>query len=352
MNTNNRRPDGWTSADAAGLAILPGLVRYDEAYDPAITDIGHAFRVTVRATNGYVYPASHRAGSTSGALPMGARLRLKTNVGGVDPATRTSDPICAEDLSRNAEIRRARRRQRLRHVHRRNLRHALEQRRSESRVLDFVGERFRGDSARLESAAIGSCRIEFDRCGSVVGDRRQSVDRDGDAQWRGSGRWRARRARFQHCGGGRAAVGHRRARRDVGQLRHHDFGSLVANDRHADCDVRRRIEDDDVHGQSSAPAARSSVGEPDDQPGQRRRWRRRHRNRESHESAPAGGAMVSLSSSNTGIATVPSSVGVAAGATSATFTISTKTQKKNGSVSISANYAGVAKSATLTVKRR
>jgi hypothetical protein len=77
MNTNGRRPDGWTSADAAGLAILPGLVRYDEAFGAA--EIGHAFRVTVRSTNGYVYPASHRAGSTTGALPMGARLRLKAS---------------------------------------------------------------------------------------------------------------------------------------------------------------------------------------------------------------------------------------------------------------------------------
>jgi hypothetical protein len=92
MKTNNRRPDTWTSADAAGLAIFPGLVRYDDAWNPAVTDIGHAFRVTVRATNGYVYPASHRAGSTVGALPMGARLRLKTSVGGLDPALRTSDP--------------------------------------------------------------------------------------------------------------------------------------------------------------------------------------------------------------------------------------------------------------------
>jgi hypothetical protein len=77
LDSNARRPDGWTSADAAGLAILPGLVRYDEVFgaDP----IRHAFRVTVRRTNGYVYPASHRAGSTSGALPMGARLRLKAS---------------------------------------------------------------------------------------------------------------------------------------------------------------------------------------------------------------------------------------------------------------------------------
>lgn len=92
LATNTRRPDTWTSADAAGLAIFPGLVRYDEAYDPAVIDIGHAFRVTVRATNGYVYPASHRAGSTAGALPMGARLRLKASVNGQDPALRTSDP--------------------------------------------------------------------------------------------------------------------------------------------------------------------------------------------------------------------------------------------------------------------
>jgi hypothetical protein len=92
MNTNNRRPDGWTSADAAGLAILPGLVRYDEAWNASVAEIGHAFRVTVRSTNGYVYPASHQAGSSAGALPMGARLRLKTSVNGQDPALRTSDP--------------------------------------------------------------------------------------------------------------------------------------------------------------------------------------------------------------------------------------------------------------------
>jgi hypothetical protein len=77
MTTNHRRPDTWTSADAAGLAILPGLVRYDEAY--GTEPIKHAFRVTVRATNGYVYPASHRAGNNSSALPMGARLRLKSS---------------------------------------------------------------------------------------------------------------------------------------------------------------------------------------------------------------------------------------------------------------------------------
>ena len=76
LASNARRPEGWTSADAAGLAILPGLVRYDEA---ARGPIAHALRVTVRRTNGYVWPASHRAGSNAGALPMGARLRLKAS---------------------------------------------------------------------------------------------------------------------------------------------------------------------------------------------------------------------------------------------------------------------------------
>jgi hypothetical protein len=77
LKTNGRRPEGWTSADAAGLAILPGLVRYDEVVGP--DEIRHAFRVTLRATNGYVWPASHRAGSNAQALPLGARLRLKAS---------------------------------------------------------------------------------------------------------------------------------------------------------------------------------------------------------------------------------------------------------------------------------
>ena len=85
MNTNNRRPTGWTSADAAGLAIFPGLIRYDETFGTA--EITHAFRVTVRASNGYVWPASHAAGTNSSALPMGARLRLKAskNISGFTP---------------------------------------------------------------------------------------------------------------------------------------------------------------------------------------------------------------------------------------------------------------------------
>ena len=75
LASNARRPERWTSADAAGLAIFPGLIRYDEVI--AAGEITHAFRVTTRATNGYVWPASHAAGSNTSAPPMGARLRLK-----------------------------------------------------------------------------------------------------------------------------------------------------------------------------------------------------------------------------------------------------------------------------------
>jgi hypothetical protein len=78
LTTNRRRPEGWTSADAAGLAIMPGLVRYDETF--GTEPIKHAFRFTVRDSNGFVFPASHNAGSQGGALPMGARLRLKASV--------------------------------------------------------------------------------------------------------------------------------------------------------------------------------------------------------------------------------------------------------------------------------
>ncbi len=78
LNTNARRPEGWTSADAAGLAILPGLVRYDEVFGP--DDIRHALRVTVRGVRNYVWPASHRADTNPDGPPLGTRLRLKPSV--------------------------------------------------------------------------------------------------------------------------------------------------------------------------------------------------------------------------------------------------------------------------------
>jgi uncharacterized protein (TIGR03437 family) len=80
LKFNLLRPAGWTSADAAGLPILPGLVRYDEV---AAGEIQHAVRFTAPQTrNTYIWPARHEASSLSGGSypPMGQRFRLKASV--------------------------------------------------------------------------------------------------------------------------------------------------------------------------------------------------------------------------------------------------------------------------------
>jgi hypothetical protein len=79
LSSNRLRPSGWTSADAAGLPMLPGLARFDEVRAGAIR---HALRFTAPHTRrAYVYPARHQAGeSTDPALPpMGLRVRLKAS---------------------------------------------------------------------------------------------------------------------------------------------------------------------------------------------------------------------------------------------------------------------------------
>ncbi len=80
LRSNHLRPAGWTSADAAGLPILPGLARYDEV---AAGSIDHALRFTAPCTAArYVYPARHEASTCHGANlpPMGLRVRLKASV--------------------------------------------------------------------------------------------------------------------------------------------------------------------------------------------------------------------------------------------------------------------------------
>ena len=78
LRSNHLRPASWTSADAAGLPILPGLARYDEA---ARGVIDHALRFTAHCTAPrYVYPARHEAGSCPSGPPMGLRVRLKASV--------------------------------------------------------------------------------------------------------------------------------------------------------------------------------------------------------------------------------------------------------------------------------
>jgi len=79
LTSNALRPEGWTSADAAGLPIFAGLVRYDEV---AAGRIDHALRFTVsRSQRAYLHPATHWASSSTDANlpPMGLRLRLKAS---------------------------------------------------------------------------------------------------------------------------------------------------------------------------------------------------------------------------------------------------------------------------------
>ena len=79
LRSNRLRPAGWTSADAAGLPILPGLARYDEV---ARGRINHALRFTVeRSRRAYIYPARHFASSLTDPdlPPMGLRLRLRAD---------------------------------------------------------------------------------------------------------------------------------------------------------------------------------------------------------------------------------------------------------------------------------
>ncbi len=88
LDSNYRRPEGDTSTDAAGLCVLAGLVRYDEAYGP--DPIKHAIRCSIKHTDGHTYPASHTGAEDAGAPPLGMRLRLKASkdISGYPPALR------------------------------------------------------------------------------------------------------------------------------------------------------------------------------------------------------------------------------------------------------------------------
>jgi hypothetical protein len=80
LTSDQLRPASWTSADAAGLPMLPGLARYDEV---AAGSIAHALRFTAKVTQrAYLWPARHYASRTTSATvpPMGTRLRLKASV--------------------------------------------------------------------------------------------------------------------------------------------------------------------------------------------------------------------------------------------------------------------------------
>ncbi len=346
FKNNNRRPDGWTSADAAGLAIYPGLVRYDDAGNAAVTDIGHAFRVTVRATNGYVFPASHRAGTTTGALPMGARLRLKASV---DVNARTSDPI-------SRKIFQAMQKYGL----------IVADNGSDMYISGTFDVRWNNDVLNPAFSSLSASDFEVVALGwnppptsaaalnSVSASPNPVVG--GNASTGTVGLTAAAPA-----GGATVALSSASPAFSVPASITVPTGATGAN-----FSITTAVVTSPNTGTLSAtysgvtktttltvnpvPAAVLSSltlsptavvgGSPSTG------------TITLNAAAPAGGATVALSSSNTGVAKVPASVVVPAGSTSATFTVTTFLPKRNTSATISATYAGVGKTAALTVKRR
>ncbi len=151
LRSNALRPLGWTSADAAGLSIFAGLVRYDEV---AAGHIDHALRFTIsRSQRGYVLPATHAASSSTdpNRPPMGLRLRLKASF---DRTRYTGQARVILDAL--AALRDDRRRQRLELVHHRRRRSAVERRRPEPAQgrprLGLRGRRHRTGAPRLSAA--------------------------------------------------------------------------------------------------------------------------------------------------------------------------------------------------------
>src|SRR5439155_3007964 len=342
------RPDPWTSADAAGLAILPGLVRYDEAWNPAITEIGHAFRVTVRATNGYVYPASHRAGSTVGALPMGARLRLKTSVNGQDPALRTSDPNVQKIF---------------RTMQKRGL--IVADNGSDMYITGTFDTRWNNDILNPAFSLLTASDFDVIQLGWTPPSG--AVALSGVS------------ASPNPVVGGNPSTGM------VTLTSAAPSGGALVSLSSASSAVTVPGSVSVGQGSTSAPflittsvvttqtlatvsatysgitktttvtvnpPVSAALATPPLNPATAKGGGSVTGTVTLSSAAPANGASVTLASSDPALASVPASVVVAAGATSKTFAVTTAATRRNTAVTLSAPYAGVTKTATLTVKRR
>jgi hypothetical protein len=348
MNTDNRRPDTWTSADAAGLAILPGLVRYDEAWNPAVTEIGHAFRVTVRATNGYVYPASHRAGSTSGALPMGARLRLKTSVNGLDPALRTSDPNVQKIF---------------RAMQKRGL--IVADNGSDMYITGTFDTRWNNDILNPAFSLLTASDFEVIQLGwnpPSGAAALSSVSASPNPVVGGNpSMGTVTLTSAAPSGGALVSLGSASSAVTVPGNVPVSQGASSATFAIATSTVTTQTLAtlSATYGGVTKtttltvnPAAAASLATLFLNPTSVKGGASVTGTVTLNALAPANGATVTLTSSNPALASVPASVLVSAGTTSKPFTVTTGATRKNVSVTISASYAGVTKSATLTVKRR
>ena len=348
MNANNRRPDTWTSADAAGLAILPGLVRYDEAWNPAVTEIGHAFRVTVRATSGYVYPASHRAGSTAGALPMGARLRLKSSVNGLDPALRTSDPNVQKIF---------------RAMQKRGL--IVADNGSDMYITGTFDTRWDNNILNPAFSLLTASDFEVVQLGwnppsgaaALSGVSATPNPVVGGNPATGT----VTLTSAAPSGGAVVSLGSASSAVTVPGNVPVSQGATSATFAIATSAVTTQtlVTVSATYGGATKtttvtvnPAAAASLATLSLNPTSVKGGGSVTGTVTLSALAPANGATVTLTSSNPALASVPASVLVTAGTTAKPFTVTTGATRKNVSVTISASYAGVTKTATLTVKRR
>ena len=344
MKTNNRRPLGWTSADAAGLAIFPGLVRYDEAYDPTVTSIGHAFRVTVRSTNGYVYPASHSAGSTTGALPMGARLRLKAtkDISGFTPevqkifqAMKTYGLIVADNgtdmyITGTFDTR----------WDNGVLNPAFGALSASDFEVVQLGWNPSGVQASLTSFSLSPT--------SVVGGQASTGVVTLSSAATGSG------LTVTLTSGNPAVVGVQPSVTVAAGASSASFPVTTAAVA-TSTPVTLTASAGSVNRTATltvTPAPAPKLSSLTLNPSTLRGGAASTGTVTLTGPAPAGGVVVTLTSSKTSVATVAASVTVAAGKSSATFTVSTKAVSANTSVVISASSNGATKTATLSVRRR
>ena len=348
LNTNQRRPTGWTSADAAGLAIFPGLVRYDEVNDVTVSEIGHAFRVTVRSTNGYVWPASHRAGSTAGALPMGARLRLKSSVNGADPALRSADP-------------------QMQKIFRAMQKHGLlvADNGSDLYVSGTFDTRWNNDTLNPAFALLAANDFEvvqlgWNPVGSVAtlgGLTLAAASVTGGTGATGSVALSAPAP----AGGALVALSSGSPAvlvpSSVGIAAGATLATFAVTTNPVASSTNATVTASYAGISKSAPltvqpAAPPSLAALTLQPASVVGGQGSIGSVALTAPAPAGGVVVGLASSNPSLATVPASVTVPAGASSATFAIGTGTTRRNRSVTLSASAAGRTLQATLTVTSR
>ena len=348
LNTNQRRPTGWTSADAAGLAIFPGLVRYDEVNNVTVSEIGHAFRVTVRSTNGYVWPASHRAGSTAGALPMGARLRLKASVNGADPALRSADP-------------------QMQKIFRAMQRHGLvvADNGSDLYVSGTFDTRWNNDVLNPAFALLSANDFEvvqlgWNPVGSVATLGGLSVAPASVTGGTGATGSVALSAPAP-TGGATVALASNAAAvlvpSSVGIAAGATSATFAVSTSPVATSTNATVTGSYAGISKSAtltvqPAAPPSLATLALQPAHVVGGQASTGSVALTAPAPAGGVVVGLASSNASLVSVPASVTVTAGASSATFPIGTVTTRHNRSVTVSASAAGRTLQATLTVTSR